>query len=54
MTRQANKKETEENQEKDAKNNLEFNGWTENLVIVVCFKEVEDMNEARKLGEDKW
>ena len=54
MTRPANNKETEENQGKEAGNSSEFNGWTGKQAIAVCFKEAEDMEEARTQGEDEW
>ena len=50
----ANNQETEENQGKEAGNSSEFNSWTGNLAIAVCFKEAEDMEEARTQGEDEW
>ena len=54
MTRPANNKETEENQGKEAGNSSELNGWTAKQAIAVCFKEAEDMEEARTQGEDEW
>ena len=54
MTRPANNKETEENQEKKRAIALNSYGWTGKQAIAVCFKEAEDMEEARTQGEDEW
>ena len=47
---------TKKQKKKEKKRAIALNsyGWTGKQAIAVCFKEAEDMEEARTQGEDEW